>query len=66
MFVKLRNKHKFLVTLLIKGKEVSVEVDSGAYCSIVSEATFRAIEGRQGKIPLQEYWRSASRMNERY
>uniref|UniRef100_A0A131XQ90 RNA-directed DNA polymerase n=1 Tax=Ixodes ricinus TaxID=34613 RepID=A0A131XQ90_IXORI len=49
---EVEEQKKFLVSVLIQGKEVSMEVHSGASCSIVSEATFRALESRQ-PIPLE-------------
>ncbi|KAK8780263.1 hypothetical protein V5799_018395 [Amblyomma americanum] len=46
-------EQKFMVQGVIEGQEVPMEVDSVASCSIVSEDTFRVIEGNHGKTPLQ-------------
>ncbi|XP_049511924.1 uncharacterized protein LOC125940178 [Dermacentor silvarum] len=47
-------EEKFMVEVQIEGQNVPMEIDSGASCSIVSEETFRSIEGKQSKIPLRE------------
>lgn len=47
-------EQKLMVQVKIQGQEVSMEVDCGASCSIVSEETFRQIEADQGEIPLRE------------
>lgn len=49
---EVHESEKFITTVLIQGKEVQMEVDSGASHSLVSQETWRAIEGRAGKIPL--------------